>query len=162
MHIFIDHNSFLEAEHSMENLIRAQYELVDHFTSKSVSNKIEELKLRLNTLDKNILQRYDFLDTNNYSMNPPKDLLAQLKKVASNGYPRYNQFYNSLMEKIRIDFDLAIDKVRVNSFNDRSTKIQSINHAFLFLPEELKPIFHLQIDELNLLNIEEQTSFEFD
>ncbi|CAM4958278.1 unnamed protein product [Rotaria socialis] len=162
IHMFIDQNSFLEAEHSMENLIPAHNGLVDHFTSKFVSNKIEELKLRLNTLDTDILQHYDFVDTNNYSMNPPKDLLAQLKKVASNGYPRYNQVYNSLMGKIRIDFDLAIDKVRVNSLNDRYTKIQSIKYAFLFLPEELKPIFQLQIDELNLLNIDEQTPFEFD
>ncbi|CAF1296710.1 unnamed protein product [Rotaria sordida] len=160
--IFINGNSFLEAEQCMENLIHAQQDLADHYTSKFVNSKTEELKTRLNNLTDEILQFYDFADINNYSKNPPRDLLDRLKKVSSDGYARYTQVYNSLMEKIRVNFSLAVDKVHNNSSKDRSAKIRSIKNAFYLLPDELKTIFQLQIDQLNQLNIDEDQSMKFD
>ncbi|CAF4088869.1 unnamed protein product, partial [Rotaria sordida] len=78
--MFIEANSFLEAEQYMKNLKHAQNGLASYYTSKSVYNKIEELEIKLNCLVSDILQRYDFSDINNYSKNPPKDLITQLKK----------------------------------------------------------------------------------
>ncbi|CAF1295905.1 unnamed protein product [Rotaria sordida] len=160
--MFIEANSFLEAEQYMKNLKHAQNGLASYYTSKSVYNKIEELEIKLNCLVSDILQRYDFSDINNYSKNPPKDLITQLKKVISGGYAKYTQVHTSLMEKIQDNFSRAIDKVHQNSLNDRSTKIRSIKYAFHFLPEELKTIFQFQIDELNQSNVDQNRPLEFD
>ncbi|CAF2865390.1 unnamed protein product [Rotaria sp. Silwood2] len=160
--LFININHFLEAEQYMKNLLRLQRELADYYTSKLVENKTEELKTRLNTLANDILQLYDFEDINNYAKNPPRDLLDLLKKASSGGYARYAQAYSSLMERIRVNFSLAIDKVCDNSTRDRSAKIRSIKHAFYFLPDELKTVFQLQIDQLNQLNTNQQQLIEFD
>lgn len=160
--LFIDSNSFLEAEQCTENLTRVQQELAGYYTSKLVDAKLEDIKTRLSTLPSDILERYDFVNLNNYSVNPPKDILEQLQKVVSGGYARYLQSYNSFMEKIRVNFTQAIERVRNNPLDNPSTKIRSIKHAFLVLPVELKTIFQMQIDELDQLNINENPSLEFD
>ncbi|CAF4819501.1 unnamed protein product [Rotaria socialis] len=121
----------------------------NHFLPAEQYKKLEELQARFNTLHIEILQRCDFTDIDNYCINPPKDLFSQLKKAVSGGYAKYTSISNTLMEKLRLNFSLAIDKVREISSNDRSTKVRSIKVAFLFLPEELKTVFQAHIDELN-------------
>jgi hypothetical protein len=151
--LFININHFLEAEQSMENIHRVQRELDHRYTSKFVQNKTEELKIRLKNLPNDIIQFYDFKDMNNYSKNPPRDILDQLKRVSLNA--KYAQVYNSFIEQIRVNFSLAIEKIH----EDRSVNIRAIKHAFHFLPDQLKPVFQLQIDQLNN---NQENSIEFD
>ena len=158
----LDGNQFLEAEQCMQNLLRAHHEFIGYYTSKVVETKIIEIRKRLNTLPESIVQRYNFADLNNYLLHPPTDILNQLERAVSSGYPRYAQVERTFIERIRLNFALAIDRVRKNPLNDFAVKTRSIREAFHFLPEKLKPVFQMEIDELNQLKPNVTSLLEFD
>ena len=158
----IDLNRFLEAEKSMKNLHRVWCELPDHWTSVYVHKEIEEIKRRLYHLPSDIEQRYDFVDIEKFSKDSPKDLLEQLKRVLSGGFSRYSQLLISLREKLRRQFDHAIDEAHHYTLNDRIVKTRTIKYAFHFLPDDLKLLFQSRIDELNHLNRNIERVLEFD
>ncbi|CAF4205874.1 unnamed protein product, partial [Didymodactylos carnosus] len=153
---FMDADSFSETEQGMENLSRVQRELAGYCTSKSVNEKCEVLRERVNCIVSEILKKNDFADVDNYSVNPPRELLAKLKMVASHGSPRFTQAYNSMLGKVRQSFILAISEVRNASLHERCIKIRSLNYALYFLPEDLQIHFKLQIDELSKLITDEE------
>ncbi|CAF2001897.1 unnamed protein product [Rotaria magnacalcarata] len=153
---FIDADSFSEAEQGMENLSRVQRELAGYYISHSVNERYEALRERINLIVSEILKKNDFTDVNNYSLNPPKDLLAKLKMGASHGNTRFIQTYHSILGKVRQSFSLAINEVRHAPLHERSVKISSLNYALCFLPEDLQIYFNLQIVELSKLITEEE------
>ncbi|CAF3541480.1 unnamed protein product [Rotaria socialis] len=153
---FIDTDSFPEAEQGMENLSRVQRELAGYCISQSVNEKFQELRERINLLVSEILKKNDFTDVNNYSLNPPKDLLAKLKMAASHGSARFIQPYRSILGKVKQSFSLAINEVRNAPLHERCVKISSLNYALCFLPEDLQTYFNLQIGELSKLITEEE------
>ncbi|CAF0892446.1 unnamed protein product [Didymodactylos carnosus] len=159
---FMDADSFSEAEQGMENLSRVQRELAGYCTSKCVTEKSEELRERVNCIVSEILKRSDFADVNNYSVNPPKDLLAKLRMVASHGSARFTQAYNSMLGKVRQSFSLAINEVRNAPLHERGVKIRSLNYALYFLPEDLQTYYKLQIDELSKLITDEEKAHKQD
>ncbi|CAF4857658.1 unnamed protein product, partial [Rotaria sp. Silwood1] len=153
---FIDADSFSEAEQGMENLSRVQRELAGYYISQSVNEKCEELRERINLIVSEILKKTDFTDVNNYSVNPPKDLLAKLKMVASHGSARFIQAYHSILGKVKQSFSLAINEVRNAPLHERYVKIRLLKYALCFLPEDLQIYFNLQIGELSKLITEEE------
>ena len=159
---FMNTDSFSEAEQGMENLSWLQRQLAGHCTSTLVTEKATELRQKLDEIVAEISKRDDFADINNYSVNPPKDLLTKLKMVASRGDARFHQAYISTLEKIRQDFSQAVDKVRHASLEERSGQIHLLNHALCFLPEELQTPFKLQIDELNKLFTDKEKTYRRD
>lgn len=126
----IDLNSFLEAEKSMENLHRVWCELPDYWTSVYVHKEKEEIERRLYHLPNDIEQRYDFVDIDNFSKDSPKELLEQLRRVLSGGFSRYSQLLISLREKLRRQFDHAINEAHPYTLNDRLVKTRTIKYAF--------------------------------
>ncbi|CAF5057959.1 unnamed protein product, partial [Rotaria sp. Silwood1] len=110
---FINADSFDEAKQIMENLSWVQHELADHYTSSLVTEKTNELRKRFDDIVAAILKRDDFTDIDNYSVNPPKDLLAKLKIAASRGDVQFHQAYISMLGKIRQNFSQAIDQINV-------------------------------------------------
>ena len=153
---FIGANSFSEAEQGMENLNRVQRELANVFTSDTVNKRIQELRGKLNAIATNILKGKDFSDTTKYSSNSPKDLLEKLRTAASHGNVKYSQAYNVTSENVRKSFSKAIDEVRNRSYSERSKAVGSLKYAILFLPEEMKQEFTLQIDEMHKLITDEE------
>ncbi|CAF3975531.1 unnamed protein product [Rotaria sordida] len=159
---FMDADSFSEAEQGMETLSKVQRELADYCVSTDVTKKSDELRKRLDLIVTKILERNDFEDVNKYSINPPKDLLAKLKIVASHGSARYVQAHNSMEGKIRQTFNLAIDQVHKAPLNERSVRIRSLKYALCFLPDDLQAQFKSQIDELSNLIADEVTAYRQD
>ncbi|CAF4894014.1 unnamed protein product, partial [Rotaria sp. Silwood1] len=159
---FINADSFDEAKQIMENLSWVQHELADHYTSSLVTEKTNELRKRFDDIVAAILKRDDFTDIDNYSVNPPKDLLAKLKIAASRGDVQFHQAYISMLGKIRQNFSQAIDQVRSVSLNERPAKIRSLKNALSFLPEELQNSFKLQIDELGNSFVDEEKTHRRD
>ncbi|CAF3357729.1 unnamed protein product [Rotaria sp. Silwood2] len=160
MEAFMNADSFSEAEQGMENLSRVQRELTGYCTSSEVIEKYRELNDRLNSIVIDILKRTDFSNVENYSINPPKDLLGKLKMVASHGSARFTQAYTSMLEQIRKSFTLAIAAVRASSLDERRVKIRSLNYALYFLPEDLQKEFKTQIDELSKLISDEENAYK--
>ena len=160
--LFIDLNSFLEAEKCMENLHRGWCQLPDDYTSASAHEKIVVIKQRLNSLPADTDKRYDFVDIDNLPNDSPKDLLEQLKRAVSGGYFRYHQLFISLRERLRLHFDHAINQVQHHPLNDRSAKIRTLKYAFYFLPDDLKLFFQSRIDELSHSNTSTKSVLEFD
>jgi hypothetical protein len=159
---FMDADSFSEAEQGTETLSRVQRELTGYCTLPSVTEKSKELRERLDSIVTKILKGNNFDDVNTYSVNPPKDILDKLKKVASHGNARFTQAYTSMLGKIRQTFILAIEEARTAPLNERSVKIRSLNYALYFLPEDLQTQFKLQIDELSKLVVDEETAHKRD
>ncbi|CAF4906712.1 unnamed protein product [Rotaria sp. Silwood1] len=159
---FMDADSFSEAEQGMENLGKVQRELSGCCVSSDVTKKSEELEERLGQIVNEILNRSDFEDVSKYSINPPKDLLAKLKMVATHGSARYVQAHNSMVDKIRKTFSLAIDQAHKAPLNECSLKIRSLNYALCFLPEDLQAQFKSQIDELSKLIAEKVAAYKQD
>ncbi|CAF2770029.1 unnamed protein product [Rotaria sp. Silwood2] len=159
---FLNVDSFDEAKQIMENLSWVQHELADHYTSSLVIEKTNELRKRFDDIVVAILKRYDFTDIDNYSVNPPKDLLAKLKTAASRGDVQFHQAYISMLGNIRESFSQAIDQVRSASLNERPKKIRSFKNALCFLPDELQNTFKLQIDELGNSFMDEEKTHKRD
>ena len=160
--VFMNVDSFVEAEQGMENLSWVQHQLAGHYTSSLVTEQTNELRNKVNGLVIEISKRDDFSDINNYFVNPPKDLLAKLKMVASRGDVRFHQAYTSTLAKIRQNFSQAIDKVHVAPFDARSGQIRLLKHALCFLPEELQIQFKLRIDDLGRSFIDEEKKYRRD
>ncbi|CAF4038489.1 unnamed protein product, partial [Rotaria sordida] len=148
---FMDGNNFSEAEQGIQRLNHVQRELVGYFTSSQVTAKTEELRKKLDTIVDEISQRYQTSNIDSYAANPPKDLLAKLKQVASHGGTRYNQAYTTIIANIQKHFSEAIENVRKLPANERSARIRQLNYALCFIPEDMQTQFKLQIDALNQL-----------
>jgi hypothetical protein len=159
---FMDTDSFYEAEQSMEILSRVQRELAGYCTSNEMTEKSKALRDRLGSIVDNILTRYDFGDISKYPANPPKDILAKLKIVASRRGTRYEKAYNSLLGKIRDHFFQAIDNVRDIPLDGRDGKIRSLKYALHFLPEDLQGQFQIHIDELGKIISDEMSKYRIE
>ena len=157
---FMKADSFSETEQGMETLSQVQRELAGYYTSKDVKEKSEELRRKLDTIVSDVLERNELSDINQFSVNPPKDLLAKLKAVAAHGNAKFTQAYTSMLGKTRQTFTLAIEEARKAPLNERSVKIRSLNYALCFLPEELEKQFKLQIDELSKLIEKEKEEYK--
>ena len=149
-------DSFGEAEQRMEKLTWVQHELAGLCTLSSVTEKTDELRKRLDGIVLEVLKRDDFADISSYSLNPPKDFLAKLKKAALSGDDRFHEAYTSTLGKIRHSFSQAIDKVRAVSSDERAGQIRLLNYALPFLPEELQTLFKVSIDDLSKLFIDDE------
>ncbi|CAF0934036.1 unnamed protein product [Adineta steineri] len=159
---FMQADSFFEAEQGMERLSQIQRELTGYCVSKDVEKKGTQLRGRIDSIVTEILDRNDFSDVNKYSVDPPKDLLTQLKLVAAHGNARFTQAYTSIIGKIRQNFNLAIEDVRNAPLNERSARIHSLNYALHFLPDDLQIQFKQQIDGLSKLIANEVNAYKED
>ncbi|CAF2093384.1 unnamed protein product [Rotaria magnacalcarata] len=153
---FIDADSFLEAEQGMDILIRVQRELTDYCSSEDVTKKSKALSERLANIVTEVLKQNDFANVHNYSINPPKYILAKLKMAASQCGGKYNNAYTSVFEIIRQNFTSAIENARATPLGERATKIHTLNYALQFLPEEFQSPFKLQIEELSKSMVDEE------
>ncbi|CAF1309712.1 unnamed protein product, partial [Didymodactylos carnosus] len=147
---------------TIEYLIRTLQELTNYYRSESIEKNIDDMKKRISPLSNEILQQYDFVDINKYLKHSPTNLLQQLKIVSSNGYPKYTEIYHLLLEKLRINFSLAINNVKNNITFDRLAKMRTIQDTFYFLPEELKINFQTDIKEVDQMIRKEVRIPEFD
>ncbi|CAF1084596.1 unnamed protein product [Adineta steineri] len=157
---FMEADSFSETEQGMETLSQVQRELAGYCTSDDVQEKSIELRKKLDTIVNDVLNRTEISDISQFSVNPPKDLLAKLKAVAARGSARFTQAYTLMLAKTRQTFSVAIEDVRKTPLNERSVKIISLNYALCFLPEDLQMQFKQQIDELNKLIEKEKEEYK--
>ncbi|CAF0999381.1 unnamed protein product [Adineta steineri] len=157
---FMEADSFSETEQGMETLSQVQRELAGYCTSDNVQKKSKELRSKLDDIVNGVLERTEISNINQFSINPPKDLLAKLKAVAAHGSARFTQAYTLMLAKTRQTFSLAIEDVRKAPLNERSAKISSLNYALCFLPDDLQMQFKQQIDELNKLIEKEKEEYK--
>jgi energy-coupling factor transporter ATP-binding protein EcfA2/uncharacterized protein YukE len=146
---FLGADSFYEAGQTMESLTKVQHQLDPYYSLEYLTKKTNELKERLSNILNEIFKRNDFTDINTYSLYPPKDILAKLKIGVEHGNAQFTLAYNSILERIRLNFNLAIENIRNAPLNESETKIRSLNYALYFLPEDLQTQFKLQIDDLS-------------
>ncbi|CAF1641516.1 unnamed protein product [Didymodactylos carnosus] len=76
--------------------------------------------------------------------------------VASRGSARFTQAYNSMLGKVRHNFNLAIAEARNAPLNERLAEIRALNYALYFLPEDMQVQFKVHIDELVKLIVDEE------
>ncbi|CAF3745049.1 unnamed protein product, partial [Rotaria sp. Silwood1] len=141
-------DSFFEAERGMDVLSRVERELTGYCSSEDVTKKIKALSERLANIDTEISKQYNFTDVHNYSINPPKYILAKLKMAASQCGANYSKAYTRMFETIRQNFTSAIENARDTPLGERAVKIHSLSYALQFLPEEFQNSFKLNVDDL--------------
>lgn len=146
---FFNQNNFLSIEKTMEYLISLLKELNDYYKFESIQENINQIKTRISQLPNEILQKYDFIDSNKYIKDSPKDLCEQLKLVSSNGYSKYTQIYRQIIEKLRKNFSLEINHVKNDRSFNQSMKLTTMRDASYYLPDELQKFFHNDIEEIN-------------
>ena len=159
---FIKADSFSEAQKGMENLSQVQRELAGYCISDDVMRRGEVLRKKLDGIVDEVLKRNEFSDINQFSVNPPKDLLNRLKEVGGHGSAKFTQAYTSMLEKTRKTFNVALEAARKAHLDVRSGQIRSLNYALNFLPEELQQQYKLQIDELNIYITNEEEKWKDD
>ena len=148
---FMATDSFAEAEQGMETISQVQRELAGYCTSQNLKKKGDDLRKKLDGIVNDVLTRNEFSDINQFSVNPPKDLLIRLKAVSAYGSAKFTQAYTTMIRKTRQTFSIAIEEARTTSFGERTARIRSLNYALCFLPDELRDEFRDQISELSKL-----------
>ena len=159
---FMKADSFSEAEQGMETISQVQRELAGYCQSEKVKKKGEELRKKLDDIVNDVLKRNEFSDINQFSVNPPKDLLAKLKAVSAYGSAKFTQAYTTMIRKTRQTFSIALEEAHKAPLNERAARIRSLNYALFFLPEELQEQFKHQIIELSKLIDDEDKRYRDD
>ncbi|CAF4231202.1 unnamed protein product, partial [Rotaria sordida] len=153
-------NDAFEAEQRMENFNRVQHELVNDFTMKDVTEKVNEVRKRLNNLANDILEQNDFRNIENYAKKSPRDLLAKLEKAASYRSAKYSPVISSISEDIRVYFEGAIKNACEASIDKRSAQMLPLQAALRFLPDNSQKLLKSQIDELINKFIEDERAYK--
>ncbi|CAF3144286.1 unnamed protein product [Rotaria sp. Silwood2] len=153
---FIDADSFFEAERGMDVLSRVERELTGYCSSEDVTKKIKALSERLTNIDTEISKQYNFTDVHNYSINPPKYILAKLKMAAEQCGANYSKAYTRMFETVKQNFTSAIENARNTPLGERAVKIHSLSYALQFLPEEFQNSFKLNVDDLSKCMVDEE------
>ena len=159
---FMKADSFSEAEQGMETISQVQRELAGYCQSEKVKKKGDELRKKLDDIVNDVLTRNEFSDIYQFSVNPPKDLLARLKAVSVHGSAKFTQAHTTMFSKTRQTFSKAIEEARKAPLDERAARIRSLNYALCFLPEELQEQFKHQIIELSKLIDDEDKKYRDD
>lgn len=90
------------------------------------------------SLDK-IVERYKVMEINEYHLEPPKDICAQLSDASKHGAGIYasarNQISDAIAKEMRIELKAATDE---EGFRSSREKMKKFEIALLSLPDNLK------------------------
>ncbi|CAF2074733.1 unnamed protein product, partial [Rotaria magnacalcarata] len=157
----IGNDDYLEAEQCMEQLIRVQRELMSHFTMGE-GTSIDDVKMKVRTLDTSILQRHDLKAINNYHIKSPRALLDKLLKANQEGYAKYRAAHDSILSEIEHNFEMALTAARTASFEERLKALSPLTCACRFLPKSLESKFKPEITKLHEIIVEEEKAYKRD
>ncbi|CAF0901525.1 unnamed protein product [Adineta ricciae] len=157
---YIEAECFIEAEQSMELFNRILRDLNGYYKSDEIFQKSKELNVRLQNIVAEILSQNDFTEIHNYSINPPKHILAKLEIVASKCGKKYHKAYTSMLDKLAKHWTSAMKNARALCLDDRIAKIHSFKYALQFLPDGLQNSFQSQIDDLIAESTNEENRYK--
>ena len=144
---FISSFDVAEAEDEMEDLSDVEDELVNRFSIENVTEQVKEVRKKLNKLANEIMETSNFEHVKEYETKSPKILLVKLEKVARYHHEKYSLVQNTISEKIRHQFEMAIKKACKTPIGKRCKQMDQLKLGLIYLPEYLKRTFSPQIEK---------------
>ncbi|CAF1425995.1 unnamed protein product [Didymodactylos carnosus] len=157
---FMETNDVLEAELNTERLLLVRREIDNHFNLESVTEKMNEIKKRLDSLGDHLLVKIDLKNIQQYPTHSPKDLVVKLQKAAEYHSAKYKKVETYISAEIRRNFQTAIDATCAAPIEKRSELIDPLHYSLDFLPDDLQTLFRTQINKLKDKFLEESLAYK--
>ncbi|CAF1267204.1 unnamed protein product [Adineta steineri] len=142
-------NDILEVELNTDNLFNIQREVDQHLNLEPITVKINEIKNKLDNLDRIILAQNGYLKhIEQYPIHSPKDLVSKLQKAVENNKTKYSKVQTQILAEIRRIFDTTMDEIGKAPIDKRLELIKPLYEALDFLPDDLQTVFRTTITNL--------------
>ncbi|KAL4445289.1 hypothetical protein ABPG74_022102, partial [Tetrahymena malaccensis] len=133
----INGNAFDEAENKRENIHEIQQIISDLCLDQKITDEIENLQNTIETNVENIVEKFLQMDQEEYILNPPKQILEKLEKVAQRSI-RYQNSLCRTKEQILQKIRTQIKEIKNKQSGEREEAIQKIEQILHFLPVDMK------------------------
>ena len=154
-------NNFFEAEENREHINNIHFLLGNHCMNEEIKQNIEAIHSDLDNIVNKLSTTYDEKKIEDYALDPPKEVLDKLQKVANRSL-KYNEILNKIKATILSKLRTILNEAKNSHPDKRNELMQLIESALESLPVELKDVIKVEIENIKKLIEKKKKDYETD